>query len=630
MKHIHVDVETYSECDLAREGAWKYSIHPSTKVLCLAYSTEDGIIQVVDGQEISSVIDDISSHTLHAWNAFFEYCIITNTLKKNIPISSWRCTMAKAAVAGMPLGLDDCAKRLGVSAEFHKDPAGKRLISKLCVPQKKAKNNDHLFPELKKYCIQDVKVEMHLECKLKDLSEKEQAIWEHYCLMNVRGIPFDQQLVNNALILIECSNISLDCEIQTLSNGKISSGTETKKIKDYLNLDSLSKENHEINIEKLKDSSPDFKRILEIRKDRSRTSNAKYFAISESCDNNTFRCRGALQHHGASTGRGAGRLVQPYNFPRSTISIDLVEDLATSKAHFFEDLYIDYTKLLSQCLRQTIKAPEGKILTVGDYSSIEAIVAAWLSGQEDMVEIFRTGGGKVYELSASKIYGIPVNEVTNAERQVGKVATLALGYQGGVKAFERMAGAYKLDLTILPISPEEIVSQWREENGFMTGYWKSLNKAAINSIEHPNIPFKCKKITFKTKDNFLYIGLPSGRVLSYFSPRLVEGMYGSQPAYMGYTTFNGAKVWLEQYMYGGKWMENITQAVSRDILTNAMKALELAEYPVIFEVYDEIVCETEEDKGSLKEMLRIMATPPLWGPDIPLEAKGYREQRYRK
>ncbi len=632
MTDYRIDVETYSACDLAKEGAYKYSMHPSTKVLCVGFSEKNGVPRCEEPHKNMASKFIQPGNILHAWNAFFEICILRNVLKWKFPLEMWRCTMAKAAAAAMPLGLDDCAKRINLPAEFRKDAKGKTLIRQLCLPQKNGQQNKDakLMEELKKYCIQDVVVETQLDILLKDLSDKEQAIWQLYLRMNLKGIPFDRQLVESAISLIEDSNAKLDKEINILTGGRVTCGTETSKIKKYLNLSSLAKTSYEDNKESLKHQSPDNARILQVRQERSRTSNSKYIAISRSSDSSTFRCRGALQHHGASTGRGAGRMVQPYNLPRSTISEYLINFLATKSLGYFEELGIDATKLLSQCLRQSIKAPEGYILTVGDYSSIEAIITAWVSGQEDTVEIFRTGGGKIYELAASQIYEKNIEDVTDKERQVGKVATLALGYQGGVGALSRMAEIYALDLTKLPMSPQEIVQQWRDKNEGVTKLWKKLTKNAINAISSPEVPFKCDKLTFKFKNNFLYIALPSGRLLSYFSPSIEEGDYGPQAAYKGYSTFNGAKIWTQQRVYGGKWMENIVQAISRDILTDAMMKLEDAKYNIILEVYDEIVCETKDDFGSLEEMITIMTSPPSWGKDIPLTVKGYREVRYRK
>lgn len=631
MRKIYIDFETYSECDLRAKGTWMYSIHPSTRIQLIGYAVDDGEVYcepITDA--LMEYLTEDPDTTFHSWNVFFEYCLwkhSNNTRKfNNTPQPhQWRDIMAKAAVAALPMQLKDCAIHLDVPKEYRKDSKGERLIQKLCVPNK-AKGTIKEYQDLASYCKQDVKAMRYIDQQLKDLSIEEQIIWEQYLDMNVRGIPFDRKFIDNACHLIEENNKCLDEEIYRLSKGKINSGTEVGKIKEFLGVKSLVKENFKENAKNLDANQM---RILEIRSERGRTSNAKYGAILSTLDSDN-RIHGALQHHGASTGRGVGRMFQPYNLPRKSVKEDILEFLRTEDLDYFQMIGLDPTKLLSDSLRQAILAPEGKAFTVGDFSSIETIGTAWLAGDQKTLDVFK-GDGKIYELAASQIYGIPKDKVSEQQRQVGKVATLALGYQGGPKAFDRMAAAYGVSLPENEV--KDIVTKWRASHSEIVKLWKSLDNAALKAVQNPTQAVNCGVVSFKTQGKFLYCKLPSGRLLSYYKPKLIKNEFDTfQVAYMGYSSFKGAKVWCEQPMYGGKWLENICQAWSRDLLTAAMIRLEEKGYKVILEVYDEIVCETEKNFGSLDEMLKIMCEQPDWakGREIPLSAKGFRDVRYRK
>lgn len=631
--NVHIDFETYSECDLQECGAWVYSKHPSTRVLCVAYGSDINEIQLSEFHPIhvKNICQEFieKGAVIHAWNSFFEWCIWHNTLKlPSHPLHLWRDTMAKAAAASMPLGLEKCGAALKLPKELAKDKRGKQLIQWLSVPHEK--NNDpKLLREMGEYCKQDVRAEIAIDRKLLDLSEKEQKVWELDQLINIRGIPLDMPFVQAACKLLNEKNRQLDSEIFDLTRGAVNSGTEVGRIKKFLNVKTLNKQDIDT-LSKNNRLSENQSKVLDIRKQQGLTSLAKYKTMAlMGCEDD--RAHGCFQYHVAGTGRWGGRGFQPHNLVRSSISEPVTAALTTLDLDDLECCSIDVFKSLSKGLRGAIRAAEGKELFVADFSSIETIVTGWLAGEKKVLDTAR-GDGKFYERAAADIYNKSYTNITDEERQIGKIAELSLGFEGGYRAFLKMASAYGVT-SITQERAESIKQKWRESRPNVVSMWKKLDKAAKQAVTNTGVAFPAKgflgaEIVFKVKGSFLFAKLPSGRLLSYAYPKLEEGDFGPQVTYYGVDP--KTKRWAKTHSYGGKWMENCVQAVARDLLVNGMLNVEAAGYQIVLHVHDECVSEREIGEGNLAEYLKLLTAPPKWAKDCPIKAKGFVTKRYRK
>ncbi|NCC35646.1 MAG: XRE family transcriptional regulator, partial [Chloroflexia bacterium] len=445
---ISIDFETYSEADIRKLGAWAYSVHPSTEVLCMAYSIDGAEPQLwLPTEPPPWFVTGNAPLSCIAWNVGFEYAIWHNVLGwPSLPITQWEDTAAHAAALALPRALGDCAVVLGLPADQQKDKRGKYLIQRLCKPFGGFRNTNFvLLDELYDYCKQDVVTEMAVAAKVLPLNETERKVWELDQTINVRGVPVDRQAVIGALKIIDTVTRELNNEVYDLTGGVLSNVSQVAAVKDYAGALGCPMEGFDKNYiaEFIQGDIPQkLKRVLEIRQQLGKTSTAKYSAF-ELLTRHAPRVHGVLLYHGAATGRWAGRLVQPQNFPRGNVndSDTCIDIIRTGDAKMLEMMYDEPMEALSSCLRGVICADEGKRLIVADYSAIEARVLAWLAGQQDIIDVFK-GDGKVYELAASQIYGVPLTEVTKDQRFIGKVAVLALGYQGGKKAFIGMAQNY--------------------------------------------------------------------------------------------------------------------------------------------------------------------------------------------
>ncbi len=333
-------------------------------------------------------------------------------------------------------------------------------------------------------------------------------------------------------------------------------------------------------------------------------------------------------YHGASTGRWSGRHFQPQNLPRPAFkNTDVcIELFQYQDAQLLEVIYNDAMEALSSCLRGMLCAPKGKRLMVSDYSAIEARVLAWLAGQQDVLEVFQHHG-LLYEHTASRIYGIPLEKITEEQRVIGKVATLALGYQGGARAFQGMAQVYGVEIeTDLA---DRIKNDWRKANRNIVQFWWNIEKAAIQATQNPNVCFHYRLIHFRTLHPYLFCRLPSGRLLAYYQPRIIEGDFkAEQLSFMG--SHSVTRQWERQKTYGGKLVENITQAVARDLMAEAMLRIEAAGYEIVLSVHDELIAEASNGFGSVEEFQHLMCQLPDWAKGLPLKSQGFECQRYRK
>lgn len=638
MINISLDFETYSEAKLKEVGAWAYSLHSTTEVLCMTYSIEgEKPILWLPGQPLPEFMFQPEKYMFHAWNNFFEYAIWLNVLcqqhpKLTVPnTKNWTDTAAKAAALALPRALDKCGEALDIEQDSLKNKRGKYLINTLCKPNRGKRNQDpELLAELHDYCKQDVVAEMAIAKKLRPLSRQERQIWELDQNINLRGVHFDVAAVDDALVMVNQSVTKLNAEVEQITGGVLLDVAKSTKVMAFCEGHGVTLENYQkaYLVSVLEDDIPPIvRRLIEIRQQTGKVSTAKYTKLKQLISSEN-RAHGLLMYHGATTGRWSGRLFQPQNLPRPSIK-DTDQCISLFKhqdAELLNLIYGDSMEALSSCLRGMICAPKGKRLIVSDYSAIEARVLAWLAGQKDILKVF-DGDGKIYEHTASKIYGISAALIDEIKRLVGKVATLALGFQGAVGAFQKMAEIYGLD-----ISDEfaaKIVSDWRGENTDIVDFWRSVEGAAIAAVRNPGATFKCRDVRFSVRDGFLFCCIPSGRLLAYYDPKIQKGKFGKQQVtFMGTNTYT--RKWERLETYGGKLVENITQATARDLMAEAMLRLDAKGYNLVLSVHDELMSEDDVNFGSLKEFEQIMCEIPPWARGLPIAAEGFECQRYRK
>ncbi|CDQ17967.1 DNA polymerase [Halobacillus karajensis] len=647
MTVLSIDIETYSSIDLIKCGVYKYVEADDFEILLFAYAFDDDEVKVLDlvqGYNLPKKVKDAltdPSITKTAFNANFERTCIANHFGIDQPPDQWRCTAVKSMNLGLPGNLDGVAKAMDLNVQ--KDSAGKALIryfSKPCKPTKtngkRTRNLPHhdeeKWEKYKAYCVQDVEVERAIKKKLDrfELPDTEHRMWELDQRINDFGVEVNEDLVKNAIEINRLYQKRLKEEAMKLTG--LDNPNSTRQLSSWLQEQDVEVPNlQKATVEKLvEETSGTVQRVMEIRLESSKTSIKKYQAMERAmCQDK--RVRGLLQFYGAGrTGRWAGRLVQVQNLPRNYLKdLDLARDLLQNgEFELLELLFGDVPDLLSQLIRTAFVAKEGYKLTVSDFSAIEARVIAWLAGEEWRLDVF-AGHGKIYEASAAQMFNVPVDSITKGDplRQKGKIAELALGYQGGVGALKQMGALNMgLDESELP----ELVSSWRSSNAAIVQFWKDVEKAAIEAVRE-GAPVKLDHdLTFSYESGILFIELPSGRRLAYVKPQIEKDdkFHSDKLTYMG-TDASGK--WTRLNTYGGKLVENIVQAVARDCLAVSMLRLEKAGYDIIFHVHDEAVMEVPVDKDdALKDVEAIMGQPIDWAEGLPLNADGFETQYYMK
>jgi len=644
---ITIDFETRSECDITKCGAWVYSTHPSTEVLCMAWAVDDGEVQLwLPGDENPFDENDTSLGIhIEAHSAFFEKAIWQNIMTPRYNWFHycqwfWHCSAAKAAAHSLPRALDKAGAALGLTIQ--KDQEGKRIMLKLCKPRKATKNNDakwHEDPEdykkLYQYCMDDVRAERALSNALRDLSESETKIWQLDQKINERGVRVDMEAVEAA---IKLSGEYVDRENEKLSdltNGEVKKASENSKLLKWIkkqghSMESVTKEEVAATI---MDPYIDLtlKLLLEYRQKLSKTSVAKYKSIQKAICNDG-RLRDLLMYHGAHTGRWAGKIFQPHNLPQNKFTGNVeqyFEILKLKDLNTFELCYPEVMETISYLIRPLLIPSEGKLFFGGDYTAIEAMVLPWIAGDDATLDIFR-GGGDLYIQLASEIYQKPAASITkgSVERKVGKQAILGLGYQMGADRFQRTCASYGIEIT--DEMAKHVVSTYRDNYKKIPEFWKNQELAAITAIKTGKF-VRCGKIGWGIEGDFLYCKLPSKRVLAYYKPTLkeTETPWGEPKMAMHYMHVNPVtKKWEETYTYGGKLTENIVQAIARDLLTHAMLELEDNGYDIILHIHDEIICEKED--GTVSEFEKLMSSKPDWAEGLPVDVEGWSGLRYLK
>ncbi|MEG1543818.1 MAG: DNA polymerase [Tannerellaceae bacterium] len=650
MSVLSIDIETYSPVNLPDTGVYPYCEHLGFEILLFAYAFDDEPTQVVDlasGEKLPERVREAlinPSVTKRAFNASFERNCLSAELLCGSDPAQWECTMIKAATIGLPLNLAGVGTVLKLKDQ--KMDEGKALInyfSKPCKPTARnggrTRNLPRHDPEkwelFKSYCIRDVDVERSIAKKLArfETTEAERKLYILDQLINDRGVELDMELVHNAIKMDAEYKERLADEANTLTG--LDNPNSVSQLKAWIE-ETTGEKIEKLNKESLKEllttvGDKEVLRMLKIRQEMAKTSCTKYNKMAEAvCSDG--RVKGLLQFYGANrTGRWAGRLVQVQNLPQNHLD-DLDEARNLVKDGDMEEMEMFYDNIpdtLSQLIRTAFVAKKGHTFFVADFSAIEARVIAWLAGEQWRLDVFATHG-KIYEASAAQMFHVPIESIKKGSplRQKGKVAELALGYQGGPGALTAM-GALKMGI------PEDelqvIVDAWRKASPAIVQLWYDIQDAVMKVIKKGEpVIIRQGGLRFEIIKDILFITLPSGRKLAYMCPRIGTNRFGgSSITYWGMD--QTTKQWKQLETYGGKLTENIIQAIARDCLAVSMLRLEEAGYRIVMHVHDEVILEMPVDgKYSLEEACEIMGQPIEWAKGLPLRADGYVTPYYKK
>lgn len=663
-KKLHIDFETRSTQDLKVVGLDNYAKHPGTDVWCMGWAFDDESVEIwtPTGQPLPERIREHvklcePEFVTIAHNAAFELAIWNNIM---VPRYGWpmlftvqcRCTMAMAYAMALPGSLEKAAAAVGIKEQ--KDLAGGRLMMQMAKPRhilcESIQDGNHYewwdepakLDALYEYCKQDVRVERELEKRLMPLSADEQNLWVLDQWINLRGVGIDQASVAKAIKIVAAEKQRLDEEMRRVTEGVVSVCSEVKRLGDWLRgqgvaIDGVAKADV---LEALSLAGlPDVARsALLLRQEAGKTSTAKLRAMVDAASLDG-RVRNTMQYHGAAPGRWSGRRIQPHNLPRPTAKFADIEDAIEN----FGD--VDYLSVfhgpplsvVSNSLRSMIVAAPGKDLLAADFANIEGRGLAWLAGEEWKLQAFRDFdagiGPDLYLVAASRIYECEPSAFNkdSIERQHGKVAELACGYGGGVGAFQMMAKTYLVKVD--DVIADRIKTKWREAHPNIVRYWYDLDDAMISAVLNAGRVFTVRGCKFKVSGSFLWLQVPSGRVICYPYPTVkpTETPWGEMKDQVHYMTVDGlTNKWVETHTYGGKTAQNITEAVCRDVLVHAIRAAEAASYPVVLHVHDEVVSEVDQGFGSLEEFEALCSQTPAWAKGLPVVAHGWRGERYRK
>ena len=649
MKELFIDIETYSDIDLAKCGVYRYVQSINFEILLFAYSIDKGPVHVVNVKEKEPIPEEVlkaltdNSVKKYAYNAVFERVCLSKHLGYPVGMylspDGWFCDMIHAATLGLPLSLENVGIVLGL--EKQKLAIGKSLIKYFCVPCNPTKTNGYRtrnlphhdrekWNEFIEYNKRDVETEIEIHNRLSKFPVLDQE-WDNYHLnerINDLGIMIDMDFVNHA---IKCDEENQENNIE---KAKMITGVDNpnspKQLKEWLleqgmiGVDSLSKADVQ---RLLKDATGNVEEILRLRQDIAKSSVKKYIAMQNVVGKDS-RARGLIQFYGANrTGRFSGRLIQVQNLPQNHLepleeARELIrnEDLDAILGRFGA-----VSTVLSELIRTAFIPKPGYRFIVSDFSAIEARVLAWLSKEEWRLELFRNGGD-IYCKSASKMFGVPVekNGVNKELRQKGKIAELALGYNGGVNALKSF-GAVAMGIQESELKP--MVDKWRAANPNIVRLWRMLDKVT-KYVVTKRTSYECYGLKFSYERGIMFIELPSGRRLAYCKPRLGVNAFGSEC--ITYEGIGTGKKWERIETFGGKICENIIQAVARDVLVESMMRLHKAGYRITMHVHDEVVLEVQDEVSSVEEVCRIMAITPNWAKDLPLNADGYECKFYKK
>lgn len=670
-RFLILDFETRSKADIKKVGAWEYAVHPSTRVLCVAWkwaafndllNTKTHVWKRHSGEPIPTHLLRAFADpetTIVAHNAGFERFITENVMPRHlpkgfaytvqgIPIERWECTAAMAAAHALPRDLDGACTVLGL--KHQKDKMGKLLIRRHCIPRKPTKGNPSIWNDdvegldaLARYCADDVRAEAELFVTLPRLIPIERKVWALNQRINTRGVYVDRPLVKTALKLIAEETTNLNARALALTSGI--RPTQRAQILAWCKRNGLALPNLQA---KTVAGAIDgrlargrVRELLVVRQALSKTSTAKYQAFeARTCSDG--RLRDLQMYHGASTGREAGTGVQTQNFPRGTLERPdeaigeiLHGDLAWVRAIVGEPM-----AALSSCLRGCIRATPGHDFFCGDFNAIEARIVFWVADHHEGLKLFALGDAapperaremEIYVDQAHVIYGTPHRDVTDDERFVGKQSILGCGFGMGDKKFQAQCKQFGQEVSAE--LAKRAVKSYRTRHAPVVALWGNLERAAIKAVQNPGKVYSINHTRWFVEGKFLYCELPSGRRLAYFGPSIKwkPTPWGEKRATLYHWSVNPkTKQWDESGTYGGKLTENVVQGIARDCMVLAQLRTERAKYIPLMSVHDELAAERKRGRGELKEFERLMAKVPLWAPGLPVKVKAWVGERYRK
>ena len=673
MRHLSIDIETKSSVDIGKAGLYRYAQSPDFEILLIAYKFDERPVKILDltdeklrgkqgallngrqkefNGECAELCEALRSPRIikHAYNAAFEwYCL--NQAGFETPLEQWRCTMAHGLYCGYTAGLDATGRAIGLPQDKQKLTAGKALIRYFCVPCKPTKSNGNRTwnlprhaPEkwslFKDYCKQDVVTESEILKRLSlfPMPEEEERLWQMDIRMNAFGVRVDGELIQGALEIDSESAGRLEEEARSLTG--LGNPNSAAQLLPWLRANGLELENLQkaTVAEALgREGLPEkVRRVLEIRQQLGKTSIKKYVAM-EAAMGMDGRVRGLTQYYGANrTGRWAGRLVQMQNLPKNYLkTLDSARNLVKQGNYAgVRMIYGNVPDTLSQLIRTAFIPSEGNKFVVADFSAIEARVIAWLAGEQWVNEVFATHG-KIYEATASQMFHVPIERIVKgnpeyALRQKGKVATLALGYQGGTNALIAMGA---LGMGLAEEELPDIVQRWRGANPRIRDLWYAVEQAALEAMQTAQ-PQAIHGLIFALEgdlvygQNFLTIQLPAGRKLFYPKPFLKENQFGRLAIHY-YTVGQQTRKWEVASTYGGKLTENIVQAIARDCLAETLRRIDARGLQVVFHVHDEVIIDAPPDV-TVDEICALMAEPIPWAPGLVLKGAGFESEYYMK
>lgn len=666
-----MDYETRSEADLRVLGAHRYSNHESTDVLCVGYKLGDSDTKLwvpgdrkmstgSCGELVSLLLDP--SVLVSAHNAFFEQCITKFVLSRYVRGAEaralealtphrFKCTAAKAAAVALPRNLEGAAKVLNLAKQ--KDMVGNRLVKKYMKPRpawtkwkaggrvgaepaKWYKDEFELW-QIYDYCVQDVEVEHLLDKALPDLTPFEREVWIINQEMNMRGVQIDVATVRKIIGLMREETKVLQAEARRLTNGEVTSVLQRDALLKWLDKNGMALKDlragtvtEALESEWLKGSP---RRVLEIRKQISKTSNKKYAAMAARAGEDG-RVRDLALYHGASTGRESGTGLQVHNLPRGTIdtssdfAIDLIND--TEGLDLIRFIYGSPFEVFSSCIRGMITATPGYEIIDADLNAIECRVLNWIAGNEEVLNAF-TMGEDPYVIMASRIFGVSKDQINSAMRFLGKTAELGCGYQMGKDRFYQTCVEWGVP-DVTPGLAAKAVAVYRTTHPQVVGAWNLIERAAIHAVTKGGAVSVCKTKWF-CKDSFLWCQLPSGRRIAFYGPtvKMMATPWGDKaPKLYHWQVDPKTKQWVNRPTYGGKLTENVVQAIARDVTVSGIMQTSKAGYKYMFQVHDEIISEVKIGEGSVEHYAKLMSTQPAWAKGLPIKAAGWRGPRYKK
>lgn len=657
MRHLSIDIETKSSVDIKKAGMYRYAQSDDFGILLFAYKVDDSPVRIKDlaqGEQIPALVQCMlmdPNVVKHAYNAAFEwYCL--NRAGYETPLEQWRCTMVHGMYCGYPGGLEAAGKAVGLPQDKRKLAAGKALIRYFCTPCNPTKSNGGRTWNLpkhapgkwelfKEYCKQDVVTEHALLSRFVQfpMPEEEIRLWQMDVQMNAFGVRADRELVEGALYVDAISSQKLSDKARQITGLENPNSPAQLLLwlqgNEGVDMPNLQKATVEEALSR-EDLTEHAREVLKIRQQLGKTSIKKYETMTAAMGEDG-RIRGLTQFYGANrTGRWAGRLVQMQNLPRNYLkTLDCARELVRKKNYDgVRMLYGNVPDTLSQLIRTAFIPSEGHKFVVADFSAIEARVIAWLAGEQWVNEVFATHG-KIYEATASQMFHVPVERIVKGNpeyslRQKGKVATLALGYQGGTNALIAM-GALGMGLTEEELP--DIVQRWRQANPRIRDLWYAVEQAALAAMQTAQ-PQAINGLIFAVEGDLLYgqcfltVQLPSGRKLFYPKPFLQENQFGKLAVHY-HTVGQTTKKWEVTSTYGGKMTENIVQAIARDCLAETLKRIDARGLQVVFHVHDEVIIDAPMDV-TVGEICALMAEPITWAPGLILKGAGFESSYYMK